>query len=319
MAQVFIDGQAGTTGLEITQRLQARDDITLLTLNDAERKDSERRRACLTQADVAILCLPDDAAREAVALAAGATRIIDASTAFRTDPTWAFGLPELGKDAGQDNRERISEAQFVSNPGCYPQGFILFIRPLIEAGLISPDLGLRCNAVSGFSGGGRQMIEKRRALTSADAEAINSQTYALSLSHKHVPEMQAYSKTAVRPIFSPTVAHYYKGMLVQIPLFVSEVGGASIPDINALLAERYAGEPFVRVLPADTEIPDGYLNPTETNGSNTIELMTFGNEDQILLVARYDNLGKGAAGAAVQNMNIMLGLDEGLGLTRAVA
>jgi len=316
-AQVFIDGQAGTTGLEITERLAAREDIHLITLSDTERKDINARRDALLAADVAVLCLPDEAAREAVALVQQSkrtnTRIIDASTAFRTDPAWVYGLPELGIEEGTSNRARIAAAEYVSNPGCYPQGFILSIRPLIEAGIISEKTALRCHAVSGYSGGGRQMIEQHRGFDANQADTLNSQAYALDLAHKHVPEMQRYSTSQVRPLFSPMVAHYYKGMLVQIPLFAHEVGHTSLEQINGVLSERYADEPFVDVWPTQTSF--GFLNPTATNGTNTIEIMTCGQDEQINLISRYDNLGKGAAGAAVQNLNIMLGCSEGAGLS----
>jgi len=313
MATIFIDGQAGTTGLEITSRLQARADLNLLHLNDTQRKDEGARRACLQDSDVAILCLPDDAAREAVTLADGQTRILDASTAFRTAPDWAYGLPEMATE----QRQAISGAGLVSNPGCYPQGFILMTRPLIEAGILAAETALRCHAVSGYSGGGRQMVERFRAFDPGEADALNSQAYSLSLAHKHVPEMHVYSGTNVRPIFAPMVANYYKGMLVHIPLFVeSELHGAAPATIHELLADRYAAEPFVRVLPfgGTDMLSSGYLNATDCNGSNNIELMLFGNDEQILMVARYDNLGKGASGAAVQNLNLMLGIDEQTGL-----
>ena len=310
MTLVFIDGQAGTTGLQITQRLQCRTDIELLTLDDDERKSPARRKAFLRDADIAILCLPDDAARESVALAAGHTRILDASTAYRVDADWAYGLPELAE--GQ--RELISDAQFVSNPGCYPQGFILMIRPLIEAGLLSAVLPLRCHAVSGYSGGGRQMIEARQAFSRAEIDRFNSQLYALTLDHKHVPEMHTYSRAEVRPLFSPSVAHYYKGMLVQIPLFLNELSG-SVAEVHKVLTMRYATEQFVEVVALDAAVaPDGYLDPTACNDTNRLQIMVLGNEEQVLLVARYDNLGKGASGAAIQNMNLMIGIDEAIGL-----
>jgi N-acetyl-gamma-glutamyl-phosphate reductase len=312
MATIFIDGQAGTTGLEISARLKTRADLHLLTIDDSERKDQQVRAERLQSADVAILCLPDAAAREAVELAAGKTRILDASTAFRTDPDWVYGLPELHPN----QRDAISRAQFVSNPGCYPQGFILLLRPLIEAGLVHPDTALRCHAVSGYSGGGRQMVEKFRQFTPAEQDTFNSQAYALNLQHKHVPEMQTYSTTNVTPLFSPMVANYYKGMLVQIPLFRHEANGASLQQLHDVLADRYKNEPFVSVLPVgdNSLLVDGYLNPTLCNGSNRMQLMLFGNENQYLLIARYDNLGKGAAGAAVQNLNLMLGIEEKTGL-----
>lgn len=311
MATVFIDGQAGTTGLELTSRLSARADLQLLHISEDQRKDQDARQALLKQADVAILCLPDEAAREAVLLADGETRILDASTAYRTDPDWAYGLPELTPT----HRGDIAGAQFVSNPGCYPQGFILLLRPLLEAGVLAAQLPLRCHAVSGYSGGGRQMVETYQAFSDSERDALNSRTYALELTHKHVPEMQAYTGTAVRPLFSPMVADYYKGMLVHVPLFVEELHGTSPLQVHEMLADRYAGEPFVEVLPYGSIGTDSsYLNPTELNGSNRMQLMVLGNDQQLLLVARYDNLGKGAAGAAVQNLNIMLGLDETIGL-----
>ena len=307
---VFIDGQAGTTGLQIAERLANRSDIELLTLSNDERKDPAHRQRCLKDADVAILCLPDDAARESVKLAEGATRILDASTAYRVDEEWAYGVPELSSD----QREKIKAAQFVSNPGCYPQGFILMVRPLIEAGVLSPSLSLRCHAVSGYSGGGRQMIESRQAFDASDVDRLNSQVYALPLQHKHVPEMQFYSRTEVRPLFTPMVAHYYKGMLVHVPLFRSELT-VSPDEVREILRARYANEQFVSVLDSgESAAPDGYLDPTGCNDTNNLEIMVLGNDDQLLLTARYDNLGKGASGAAVQNLNIMLGLDEAIGL-----
>jgi N-acetyl-gamma-glutamyl-phosphate reductase len=310
MARVFIDGQAGTTGLEILARLDGRDEIDLITIDDAARKDTAHRRACLRDADVAVLCLPDDAARESVALADGATRILDASTAHRTSDGWAYGLPEMSPTA----RQEIAEAQFVSNPGCYPQGFILLVRPLIEAGLLERSTPVRCHAVSGYSGGGRQMIEQFRAFTPEQAEALNTQDYALTLLHKHVPEMHTYSGTQHAPLFAPSVANYYKGMLVHVPLFASELAGASPRAISDLLRSTYAGERFVRVCEASEGDAGNFLNPTACNSTNNLDLMVFGNDQQVLLVARYDNLGKGAAGAAVQNLNIMLGLEEETGL-----
>ena len=311
MATIFIDGQAGTTGLEITSRLEARKDLKLLKISEAERKDQDARAHYLQSADVAILCLPDDAAREAVALAAGKSRILDASTAYRTDAQWVYGLPEL--DAQQ--RSRIQNAQYVSNPGCYPQGFILLTRPLIAAGLLDAATLLRCHALSGYSGGGRQMVEKFRAFDAAQQDQYNSQAYGLTLQHKHVPEMHHYSTTDTAPLFTPMVANYYKGMLVQIPLFRQEVGNASKSELHGILSDRYAEEPFISVLPLDDSmLEEGFLNPTACNGTNNMQLMLFGNAEQLLLVARYDNLGKGASGAAVQNLNLMLGFEETNGL-----
>lgn len=312
MATVFIDGQAGTTGLQITERLSTRDDLTVLFLSDHERKQAERRRDCLQAADIAVLCLPDDAARQAVELASGNTRILDASTAFRTHDNWVYGLPELCAESRRD----IAQAQFVSNPGCYPQGFILLVRPLIEKGWLAADTPLRCNAVSGYSGGGRRLVETQQRYDETERDSLNTQAYALDLRHKHVPEMRHYSGTANLPLFAPMVANYYKGMLVQIPLFRQELAGHDPREVRELLADRYREEPFIDVLPyAVADATDnGYLNPTACNGTNLMQLMVFGNEEQLLLTARYDNLGKGAAGAAVQNLNLMLDLPESSGL-----
>lgn len=314
MATVFIDGQAGTTGLEISQRLEDRSDIDLVTIEDSLRKDPAARQALMAEADVTILCLPDDAAREAVSLGAGSTRFLDASTAYRTDPQWVYGCPELAP--GQ--REAIASADRVSNPGCYPQGFILMIRPLVEAGIIDPAARLNVFGLSGYSGGGRTMVERYQAFDPAQADALCARPYALTLTHKHRPEMQNYSGLSHPPLFSPTVANYYRGMLIEIPLHRADLArDISGQGIGELLGERYAGERFIEVAGYMPEqlLDGGYLDATSTNGSNRMQLMVFGNDDQFLLVARYDNLGKGASGAAVQNLNLMLGREETLGLT----
>jgi N-acetyl-gamma-glutamyl-phosphate reductase len=311
--RVFIDGEAGTTGLQIVERLKSRADLELLRIDPAARKDPLARRRLLEEADVAILCLPDDAAVEAVELAGDRCRILDASTAHRTHPDWAYGLPEL--EPGQ--RERIAAARRVSNPGCYPQGFILLVRPLIEAGIIPADLPLTVHALSGYSGGGRTMIETHQGWDEATRERNNTRPYALALRHKHVPEMHRYTGTTRAPLFTPSVGHFAQGMLVQIPLFGCELNGNPAPgDLQAVLARRYAGEPFVQVFPvgAETALEGGFLAPTTCNGTNRIELMVFGHPDQMLLIARLDNLGKGASGAAVQNLNLMIGVEETTGL-----
>lgn len=314
MTRIFIDGEAGTTGLQLAQRLAARQDLELLQINPSERKDRQARARMLAAADIAVLCLPDDAAREAVALAADRCRILDASTAHRTADGWVYGLPEMVKS----QREAIARAEKVTNPGCYPQGFILLARPLIEANLLPASLPLRVHALSGYSGGGRPMIEAYESFDSATQELWNTRPYALSLKHKHVPEMQRYAGCAKAPLFAPTVGNYHQGMLVQLPLFRSELTSpASAEDVREVLADRYADEPFVHVLPtgAESALEDGFLAPTTCNNSNRIELMVFGNSEQMLLIARLDNLGKGAAGAAVQNLNLMMGVDETTGLT----
>ncbi len=312
MATIFIDGQAGTTGIEIATRLRGHSNLKLLHIADEQRKDPAIREQMFQQADVAILCLPDDAAIAAYALAKGHCRILDASSAHRVDPDWAYGLPELTAN----NREAIADAEQVSNPGCYPQGFILSVLPLIEAGLLDAATPLRCSAVSGYSGGGRQMIESFRDFTPEQADTFNTQAYGLTQSHKHLPEMQRYSGTNVAPIFMPTVANYYKGMVTSIALFASELNHATPAEVQATLAQRYADERFIHVAPvnAPEHLVNGYLNPTACNGTNNLELMVFGDAQRIVINARYDNLGKGAAGAAIQNLNIMLGLQEELGL-----
>ncbi|MEM7077772.1 MAG: N-acetyl-gamma-glutamyl-phosphate reductase [Pseudomonadota bacterium] len=316
MTNIFVDGQAGTTGLQITARLQAAQQFELLTLSDDERKDPAHRAAALQAADVAILCLPDAAAREAVTLAGEDTRIIDASTAHRLAPEWVYGLPELNAD----QRDAIASARLVANPGCYPQGFILLTKPLIDAGLLAADSAMHCNAVSGYSGGGRSMIEDHTAYDAEQAEALNTQAYGLALQHKHVPEMQAFSGLTRAPVFAPSVAHYYQGMLVQVPLHASQLQtGTSAEDVVAALTAAYADAQFVDVVSADPErhaavVAHGFLNPTACNDTNRMELFIFHHAQQLLLCARYDNLGKGAAGAAMQNLNIMLGLQENLGL-----
>lgn len=307
---VFIDGQAGTTGLELAARLRAHPGIDLLTIGERFRKDPAARRELFDAADAAVLCLPDAAAVDAVALAPEA-RLVDASTAHRVSPGWIYGLAEL--EPGR--RTAIRRSRRVANPGCYPTGFVLSIRPLIDAGLLSAERPLRLHAVSGYSGGGKSLIGEYR---SCDTEALRTRPYALGLDHKHLPEMRRYAKTSRTPLFAPSVGHYYAGMLVQIPLFAAELErGATAADAQRTLAERYADEPFIHVHelhPGAPVLDDGFLSPTARNGSNHLDLMVFGNDEQLLIVSRYDNLGKGAAGAAVQNLNLMLGLDETAGL-----
>jgi N-acetyl-gamma-glutamyl-phosphate reductase len=306
---VFIDGQAGTTGLEIASRLRPRDDIKLVEISEADRKDPKQRKALYNEADVVILCLPDNAAREAVALAP-ATRFIDASTAHRVSKGWVYGLPELEDDA----RAAIASARLVSNPGCYPIGFLLSVRPLIDADVLDTGVPLRINAVSGYSGGGKSLISQYEA---CDLQGWRSRPYALHLDHKHVPEMHRFSRTDRIPLFVPTVGHFYKGMLTHVPLFRCELkNGATAVDVHNILASRYAKEPFVRVLAlgAESAQEGGFIDATTCNDTNRIELMIFASDEHLQLTARYDNLGKGASGAAVQNMNLMLGLAENTGL-----
>ena len=309
MSSVFIDGQAGTTGLQIASRLATRDDIELLEIPEAERKHADAKKRFFDAADVVILCLPDDAAREAVLLAPEA-RVLDASTAHRTAKDWVYGMPELDPD----QRGAIRDAKLVSNPGCYPTGFILLIRPLIDAKILSPSVPLRIHAISGYSGGGKKLISKYQ---DRDDDAWRTRPYALDLQHKHIPEMRHYAGTGPTPLFVPMVGHFYKGMLVQVPLFFQELDKkVDLRDIHDILKQRYASEVFVDVLPlgAADALDEGFISPTACNDSNRIELMVFGNGEHVVLSARYDNLGKGASGAAVQNLNLMLGLDECAGL-----
>lgn len=311
--KIFIDGQAGTTGLALAQWLRRHPAMELLTVADGARKDAEARRALFAQADVVALCLPDAAAREAVALAPEA-RFLDASTAHRVADGWVYGLPELA--VGQ--RERIAGAARVANPGCYPTGFVLSVGPLIDSGLLPANVPLRVNALSGYSGGGKALIAKAEADGTAEWPA---RAYGLGLNHKHLPEMRAYAGTTHAPLFAPTVGHYHSGMIVQVGLFASELAGDAAA-VRQVLAERYAEESFVHVHPlnADADVlEDGFLDPIGRNGTNHVDLLVFAHAEQVLLASRYDNLGKGAAGAAVQNLNLMLGLPETMGLAAGPA
>ena len=312
-AKVFIDGQAGATGIEIAARLAGRADIELLSIAEAERKRPEARASLMRCADIAILCLPDEAAREAAALAGDACRLLDASSAHRTAPGWEYGLPELSAE----QPAAIASARRVSNPGCYPQGFILCVRPLVKAGALNPSTPLSLHALSGYSGGGRRMIDAYQSAGGERLESWGTRCYALDLAHKHLPEMQRYAAIDQPPLFSPFVGTYRKGMLTQVPLFSSQLAGAlGAREVREILAQAHAQARFVDVLPfADGGgLEDGYLSPTACNGSNRMEIMVFGGKERMLLAARYDNLGKGAAGSAVQNLNLMLGRDPAAGL-----
>lgn len=316
MHRVFIDGQAGTTGLLIQERLAERSDLDLVEIDPAERKDPRAKQAIIETADVVILCLPDDAAKETVsANANGSVRFIDASTAHRINPQWAYGLPEMLP--GQ--RASIASARFVSNPGCYPTGFLTATIPLIEAGLLKPESLISISAISGYSGGGRQLIEKYETRASKEPDALwYARPYSLGQKHKHVPEMAKYSGLSHAPLFMPMVGHFHQGMLVSIPLFSEQFNNKVTPEsISACLAARYESEPCINVLDPNHEeaLQDGFLDPQGANATNRIDLMVYGNDARIVVIARLDNLGKGASGAAVQNLNLMLQLPELEGLT----
>lgn len=310
---IFIDGEAGTTGLQIRARLQGRGDVRLLSLPDAHRKDPVRRAAIMNEADLVVLCLPDDAAREAVTLIENPrTRVLDASSAFRTHPDWVYGLPEL--TPGQ--RSAIAAATRVSNPGCYPTGAVSLIRPLVEAGLLPTGFPVTVNAVSGYSGGGRKMIEDYEL---GDTPRVRSahRIYGLHLEHKHTEEMRVHGGLEHRPLFAPSVGRYRQGMIVQIPLQLwAAPGTATGHHLHEALKARYADEPFIRVMDLGETATIATLDPEDVNGTNLLRLYVFANDArrQALLVAVLDNLGKGASGAAVQNINLMLGLDPKAGL-----
>jgi N-acetyl-gamma-glutamyl-phosphate reductase len=299
--KIFIDGAAGTTGLEIESRLNGRSEFDLLKLDDAQRKNAAARRDALNAADIVILCLPDDAAREAVSLIDNQhTRVIDASTAFRTAAGWTYGFPELGND--------VASAMRVSNPGCYPTGFLALVTPLVRAGLLPKDWPVTVNAVSGYSGGGKAMIAE---FESAQADT-SWRTYALTMAHKHIPEMQRHSGLTHAPIFAPSVASAYRGMIVEVPLQVGAMPNRpSVAAIRETLAAAYAASQIV-TLPA----PPAMLTIEQAANTDRLELFVFASEDnsQVRLIAALDNLGKGASGAAVQSLNLMAGLAETTGL-----
>ena len=310
--RVFVDGQEGTTGLRIHEYLAARPDIEVLRIDADRRKDPVERARLLDAADVAFLCLPDAAAREAVSLVSNPrTCLIDASTAHRTDPAWVFGLPELSID----QRARIRASKRIANPGCHASAFILLLRPLVDAGVVPAAHPISATSITGYSGGGKKMIEQYQA--AGDTALDSPRPYGLALAHKHVPEMMVHAGLTSRPLFMPIVAKFYKGLAVSVPLHLSNLPGQ--PDgaaIHAALASRYRGERFVRVMPLSdpATIEAGFFDVQGCNDTNRVDIFVFAAAGQALLLARLDNLGKGASGAAVQSMNVHLGIDEGFGL-----
>lgn len=307
---VYIDGKEGTTGLQIYDRLAGREDIQLLLIDEEKRKDVEERRRLMNQADLVFLCLPDQAAREAVSLVTNDhTRIIDASTAHRTAPGWVYGFPELG--GGQ--REVIAKARRVANPGCYATGFIALVRPLVERGILPADAALTAHALSGYTGGGKKTIAQYEA-ADREPELVSPRHYAVNLNHKHIPEMMAVCGLERRPIFMPIICDFPQGMVVTVPLYLDQLRGEqSVGSLRAVYDDYYRGAAFVKLRPADAPAC-GFVGSNNLAGSNELQIFVCGNDEQVMLAARLDNLGKGASGAAVQNMNLMLGFDETAGL-----
>ncbi len=311
---VFVDGQEGTTGLQINEYLAQRSDIELLKIDSDKRKDLAERKRLINESDVTFLCLPDEAAKESVSLVDNPnTCIIDASTAHRVNPAWTFGLPELAKD----QREKIRAAKRIANPGCHATAFILGLRPLVASGLLAVDTQIAANSITGYSGGGKSMIADYQAASTSATQLKAPRPYALGLAHKHLPEMCAYTGLTVAPIFQPIVGPFYKGLAVTAYLHPQQFTRKVSPaDVQQILADYYTGETFIRVAPFDlaSSTEGGFFNVEANNDTNRVDLFVFGTEERMLIVARLDNLGKGASGAAVQAMNVHLGVEETLGL-----
>lgn len=307
MTKIFIDGSAGTTGLRIRDRLYVREDLQLLTLPEELRKDPAARRDAMAQADVTFLCLPDAAAREAVALAEGTkTVLIDTSTAHRTSPEWTYGFPEL-----PGMREKIASSRRVANPGCHASGFVALTAPLVHAGLLRPDARLSCFSLTGYSGGGKSMIAAYEA-EDRNPHLSAPRQYALGQAHKHLPEMQTFSGMHVQPLFCPIVSDFYSGMEVTVPLFACDLRG-TIADVKDAFASCYQS-PILHYDGEAEQAEGGFLSAGAFAGRDDMQITVCGNEERLLLIARFDNLGKGASGAAIQNLNLLLGVEETAGL-----
>lgn len=303
--KIYVDGEHGTTGLQILSRLEKRDDIELLSIPHEERRNPDARQTLLNEADFAILCLPDDASREAAQMVAdGTTRLIDASTAHRTNPDWVFGFKELDPD----HAAKIASARFVANPGCYSTGAIALIRPLVRAGLLSPDALVTINAVSGYTGGGKSLIARMEDPSCDDAITAPHHIYANGLTHKHVPEITHYGGLNTRPVFTPAVGNYPQGMLVQVPLHLSMLGDVSRADVHACFVSHYEAchGNEVRVVSIEQGDAINRLDAAALAGEDFMNLFVFGSEQQVNLVAQLDNLGKGASGACVQALDLMI-------------
>ena len=308
MTKVFIDGREGTTGLRITERLSARSDIELLMIDEALRKDPEARRAMIEHSDVTFLCLPDAAAKEAVAMAPESVKIIDASTAHRTLPDWAYGFAELSCA----HRQAIATGNRIAVPGCHASGFNSLVYPMVKSGLMTADYPVVCHSVTGYSGGGKKMIAQYQD-ENRDAELKSPRQYGLTQMHKHLKEMKAIPGLTQEPIFNPIVADYYAGMVVTVPVFTSLLKGKpTLAAIREMFMAHYQGQQMVKVI--ESEEAPGFLGANNLAGRDIMEILIAGNDERVLLTSRFDNLGKGASGAAVQCMNIALGLDETTGL-----
>ena len=313
MIKVFVDGQEGTTGLEIHERLASRSDVALLKIDPEQRKDPQARQELLNASEVSFLCLPDSAAKESAALVTNpAVRLIDSSTAHRTDPAWTYGLPELS--AAQS--EAVSHSKRVAVPGCHASGFNILAYPLVKLGIVAADYPFTCHSITGYSGGGKKLIAAYQGHGRKECFSSPRQ-YALGLKHKHLLEMRYVSGLSDVPVFDPIVGDFYRGMAVSVPLHARLLAKKlSAHELHHALADYYAGLVFVKVMPFDSDdlLDDGFFDPTGCNGTNRLDIFVFGHEGQTLLVARLDNLGKGASGAAVQCLNLMMGLDETTGL-----